>query len=281
MIERYSRPEMAAIWTLENKFKKWLEIEIYACEAWAELDVIPKAAVDRIREHASFSVERILELEAVTRHDVVAFTRCVAESLGDESKYLHYGLTSSDVVDTALAALMTEAVDLLLGDVQRLLTALKDKAREHKLTVMMGRTHGVHAEPTTFGLKMALYVAEMQRNLARLEQARATIAYGKLSGAVGTFANIPPLWKYVCTKLLKPAISPRSSNGTAEFMTALITAGTQVGHQIHALRKLKQRSGRALLRWTERFVGHAHNEPVSCEQSAGSPGWSGPTPWQH
>ena len=232
MIERYSRPEMAAIWTLENKFKKWLEIEIYACEAWAELNVIPKAAVERLRERASFSVERILELEAVTRHDVVAFTRCVAESLGDESKYLHYGLTSSDVVDTALAALMTEAVDLLLGDVQRLLTALKDKAREHKLTVMMGRTHGVHAEPTTFGLKMALYVAEMQRNLARLEQARATIAYGKLSGAVGTFANIPPfVEEYVCTKLgLKPApISTQilQRDRHAEFMTALaITAGT-------------------------------------------------------
>ena len=176
MIERYSRPEMAAIWTLENKFKKWLEIEIYACEAWAELNVIPKAAVERLRERASFSVERILELEAVTRHDVVAFYPLCGGEPGDESKYLHYGLTSSDVVDTALAALMTEAVDLLLGDVQRLLTALKDKAREHKLTVMMGRTHGVHAEPTTFGLKMALYVAEMQRNLARLEQARATIA---------------------------------------------------------------------------------------------------------
>ena len=279
MIERYSRPEMAAIWTLENKFKKWLEIEIYACEAWAELGVIPKAAVDRIREHASFTVERILELEAETRHDVVAFTRCVAESLGDESKYLHYGLTSSDVVDTALAALMTEAADLLVGDMQKLLTALKEKAREHKLTVMMGRTHGVHAEPTTFGLKMTLYVAEMQRNLARLEQARATIAYGKLSGAVGTFANIPPfVEEYVCTKLgLKPApISTQilQRDRHAEFMTTLaIAAGTldKLATEIRALQKTETREVEEPFYAGQKgssAMPHKRN-PVSCEQISG------------
>ena len=279
MIERYSRPEMAAIWTLENKFQKWLEIEIYACEAWAELDVILKAAVDRIREHASFSVERILELEAETRHDVVAFTRCVAESLGDESKYLHYGLTSSDVVDTALAALITEAADLLVGDMQRLLTALKAKAREHKYTVMMGRTHGVHAEPTTFGLKMALYVAEMQRNRARLEKARATIAYGKLSGAVGTFANIPPfVEEYVCTKLgLKPApISTQilQRDRHAEFMTTLaIAAGTldKLATEIRALQKTETREVEEPFYAGQKgssAMPHKRN-PVSCEQISG------------
>lgn len=279
MIDRYSRPEMAAIWTLENKFKKWLEIEVYACEAWAELGVIPKAAVDRIRENASFSVERILELEAETRHDVVAFTRCVAENLGDESKYLHYGLTSSDVVDTALAALMVEAADRLASDLQQLLTALKEKAQAHKLTVMMGRTHGVHAEPTTFGLKMALYVAEMQRNLARLEQARSTIAYGKLSGAVGTFANIPPfVEEYVCSKLgLKPApISTQilQRDRHAEFMTTLaIMAGSldKLATEIRALQKTETREVEEPFYAGQKgssAMPHKRN-PVSCEQISG------------
>lgn len=279
MIERYSRPEMAAIWTLENKFRKWLEIEIYACEAWAELGVIPKAAVERIRANATFSVERILELEAVTRHDVVAFTRCVAESLGDESKYLHYGLTSSDVVDTALAALMTEAADLLLADMKRLIAALTEKARAHKYTLMMGRTHGVHAEPTTFGLKMALYVAEFQRNLDRLERARATIAYGKISGAVGTFANIPPfVEEYVCNKLgLKPApISTQimQRDRHAEFMTTLaIAAGTldKLATEIRGLQKTETREVEEPFYTGQKgssAMPHKRN-PVSCEQISG------------
>lgn len=249
MIERYTLPEMAAVWTLENKFKKWLDIEIYACEAWSELGVIPREAVEAIRERAAFSVDRILEIEQQTRHDVVAFTRCVAESLGDESKYVHYGLTSSDVVDTALAALMKEAAEMILADIDGLLGVLKEKAREYKLTVMMGRTHGVHAEPTTFGLKMALYVAEMQRNRERMERARDNMAFGKLSGAVGTYANIPPFVEsYVCRKMgLEPApISTQilQRDRHAEYMATLaIVGGTldKLATEIRGLQKTETR----------------------------------------
>lgn len=249
MIERYTLPEMAAVWTLENKFKRWLELEIYACEAWAQLGVIPGEAVDAIREKATFSVERILDIEAQTRHDVVAFTRCVSESLGDESKYVHYGLTSSDVVDTAMAALMKEAADIILSDIDALTEVLKEKASEHKYTLMMGRTHGVHAEPTTFGLKLALFVAEMDRNRRRMEQARETIAYGKLSGAVGTYANIDPFVEsYVCKKMgLQPApISTQilQRDRHAEYMTTLaIIAGTldKLATEIRGLQKTETR----------------------------------------
>jgi adenylosuccinate lyase len=161
MIERYSRPEMSAIWTEENKFKAWLEVEILACEAWAELGVIPKEDVALLRKNASFDVNRINEIELETRHDVVAFTRAVSETLGEERKWVHYGLTSTDVVDTALSYLLKQANDILLKDIENFIQILKDKAQEHKYTVMMGRTHGVHAEPTTFGLKMAFWYEEM------------------------------------------------------------------------------------------------------------------------
>lgn len=207
MIERYTRPEMGAIWTDENKYKAWLEVEILACEAWAELGEIPKADVQKIRENARFDVERILEIEQETRHDVVAFTRAVLESLGEERKWVHYGLTSTDVVDTALSYLIKQANEIIEKDLERFIEILKQKAIEHKYTVMMGRTHGVHAEPTTFGLKMALWHEEMKRNLERFRQAADGIRYGKLSGAVGTYANIDPfVEQYVCGKLgLKPA----------------------------------------------------------------------------
>lgn len=207
MIERYTRPEMGAIWTDENKYKAWLEVEILACEAWAELREIPKADVQKIRENARFDVERILEIEQETRHDVVAFTRAVSESLGEERKWVHYGLTSTDVVDTALSYLIKQANEIIEKDLERFIEILKQKAIEHKYTVMMGRTHGVHAEPTTFGLKMALWHEEMKRNLERFRQAADGIRYGKLSGAVGTYANIDPfVEQYVCGKLgLKPA----------------------------------------------------------------------------
>ncbi|AEP00806.1 MULTISPECIES: adenylosuccinate lyase [Heyndrickxia] len=207
MIERYTRPEMGAIWTDENKYKAWLEVEILACEAWAELGEIPKADVQKIRENARFDVERILEIEQETRHDVVAFTRAVSESLGEERKWVHYGLTSTDVVDTALSYLIKQANEIIEKDLERFIEILKQKAIEHKYTVMMGRTHGVHAEPTTFGLKMALWHEEMKRNLERFRQAADGIRYGKLSGAVGTYANIDPfVEQYVCEKLgLKPA----------------------------------------------------------------------------
>jgi len=207
MIERYTRPEMGAIWTDENKYKAWLEVEILACEAWAELGEIPKADVQKIRENARFDVERILEIEQETRHDVVAFTRAVSESLGEERKWVHYGLTSTDVVDTALSYLIKQANEIIEKDLERFIEILNQKAIEHKYTVMMGRTHGVHAEPTTFGLKMALWHEEMKRNLERFRQAADGIRYGKLSGAVGTYANIDPfVEQYVCGKLgLKPA----------------------------------------------------------------------------
>ncbi|RNA66721.1 adenylosuccinate lyase [Alteribacter keqinensis] len=202
MIERYTRPEMGAIWTDENRYQAWLEVEIKACEAWAELGDIPKEDVAKIRENAGFDVDRILEIEAETRHDVVAFTRAVSETLGEERKWVHYGLTSTDVVDTALSYLLKQANDIILKDLERFVDILKDKAIEHKDTVMMGRTHGVHAEPTTFGLKLALWYEEMKRNLERFKQAADTVRVGKLSGAVGTYANIDPfVERYVCEGL--------------------------------------------------------------------------------
>lgn len=233
MIERYSRPEMAAIWTEENKYKAWLEVEILAAEAWAELGEIPKEEVAVIRQNAKINIERILEIEEETKHDVVAFTRAVAETLGSESKWVHYGLTSTDVVDTALSYRLRQANQILLKNIKDFLQVLKEKAVEHKYTVMMGRTHGVHAEPTTFGLKIALWYEEMKRNLERFEKAHNGIAYGKLSGAVGTFANIPPfIEEYVCNKLgLKPApISTQTlqRDRHAEYMATLALIGTSL-----------------------------------------------------
>ena len=202
MIERYTRPEMGAIWTEENRFKAWLEVEIVACEAWAELGDIPKEDVKKIRENASFDIKRILEIEQETRHDVVAFTRAVSETLGDERKWVHYGLTSTDVVDTALSYLLKQANEIIEKDLNNFIEILKNKAIEHKDTVMMGRTHGVHAEPTTFGLKLALWYEEMKRNLERFQQAAATVRVGKISGAVGTYANIDPfVEQFVCESL--------------------------------------------------------------------------------
>lgn len=207
MIERYTREEMGTIWTEENKFNAWLEVEILVCEAWSELGIIPKEDVKRIREKASFDIQRIYELEKETRHDVVAFTRAVSETLGEERKWVHYGLTSTDVVDTALSLNLKQANEILRKDIHNFIEILRSKAIEHKHTVMMGRTHGVHAEPTTFGLKMALWYEEMKRNLERFELAAKNVAFGKLSGAVGTYANIDPfVEQYVCEKLgLTPA----------------------------------------------------------------------------
>jgi len=202
MIERYTRPEMGAIWTEDNRFKAWLEVEILACEAWSELGAIPKEDVKLLRRNASFDTNRIKEIEAETRHDVVAFTRAVSETLGEERKWVHYGLTSTDVVDTALSYILKQANEILFADLERFVEILKNKAIEHKYTVMMGRTHGVHAEPTTFGLKLALWHEEMKRNLERFKAVRKGIEVGKMSGAVGTFANIDPfIESYVCENL--------------------------------------------------------------------------------
>ncbi|WP_152656662.1 adenylosuccinate lyase [Oceanobacillus sp. CFH 90083] len=202
MIERYTREEMGNIWTEENKFKAWLEVEILACEAWSKLGFIPEEDVRKLRENASFDIHRIYEIEQETRHDVVAFTRAVSETLGEERKWVHYGLTSTDVVDTALSYLLKQANTILRDGLTRFVGILEEKAKEHKHTVMMGRTHGVHAEPTTFGLKMALWYEEMKRNLERFELAAANVEFGKISGAVGTYANIDPyVEQYVCEKL--------------------------------------------------------------------------------
>lgn len=202
MINRYTRPEMAKIWSDTNRYQTWLEVEILAAEAWATLGEIPMEEVTKIRNNAQFSVQRILEIEEETRHDVVAFTRAVSESLGEEKKWIHYGLTSTDVVDTAYGYQIKQANDVLRKDLQRFLEIIRQKALTYKNTVCMGRTHGVHAEPTTFGLKLARWYSEMKRNIERFEHAARGVEAGKISGAVGTFANIPmQVEEYVCQRL--------------------------------------------------------------------------------
>lgn len=205
MIPRYSRPEMVAIWSPETKFRIWFEIEAHACDALADLGVIPKSAAQTIWEKggsATFDVARIDEIEAVTKHDVIAFLTHLAEFVGPDSRFVHQGMTSSDVLDTTLNIQLVRAADLLLADMDRVLTALKTRAFEHKNTVRIGRSHGIHAEPTTMGLTFARFYAEMHRNRERLVNARAEIATGAISGAVGTFANIDPrVEEHVCAKL--------------------------------------------------------------------------------
>lgn len=249
MIERYTRPEMGAIWTEQNKYQAWLEVEILACEAWAELGDIPKEDVAKIRENASFDVNRILEIEQETRHDVVAFTRAVSETLGEERKWVHYGLTSTDVVDTALSYLIKQANDILRKDIVNFTDIIAAKAKEHKHTVMMGRTHGVHAEPTTFGLKLGLWYEEMKRNLERFEAAAKVIETGKMSGAVGTYANIDPrVEQYVCDKL-GLAASPISTQTLqrdrhAQYLGALALIATSIekfATEIRGLQKSETR----------------------------------------
>ncbi len=206
MIERYSRPEMVHIWTAENRFRIWLEIETLACEAQAELGVIPKDVVPVIRAKGDFDIARIDAIEAEVKHDVIAFLTSVSEFVGPEARFIHQGMTSSDVLDTCLSVQLVQAADELLADLDMVLESLKVRAIEHKDTVCIGRSHGIHAEPVTFGLKLASFYAEMQRNRIRLLAARENIATGAISGAVGTFANIDPyVEEYVCAKMgLKP-----------------------------------------------------------------------------
>ena len=231
MIERYSRPQMKKAWSEESKFDKWLKVELAVCEAWAELGVIPAEDIPKIRS-ARYDLGRIGEILEETRHDMTAFLGAVAESLGAESRFIHLGLTSSDVMDTALSLQLVEAADLLAEDISALIGVLKERAVEHKDTLTMGRTHGVHAEPTTFGLKMALWVEEMKRNQGRLAEARKGVAVGKISGAVGTYATVPPaVERAACAKLGLEA-APISSqvlqrDRHAQFVTTLaIIAGS-------------------------------------------------------
>lgn len=256
MIERYTRPEMGAIWTEDNRFKAWLEVEILACEAWSELGAIPKEDVKLLRENASFDTKRIKEIEEETRHDVVAFTRAVSESLGEERKWVHYGLTSTDVVDTALSYILKQANEILFADLERFIEILKNKAIEHKFTVMMGRTHGVHAEPTTFGLKLALWHEEMKRNLERFKSVCKGIEVGKMSGAVGTFANIDPfIESYVCEKLGLEA-APISTQTLqrdrhADYMATLALIATSIEKFAIEIRGLQKSETREV---EERFA---------------------------
>ena len=233
MISRYSRNLMAKVWEPDNRFGTWLKIEIFACEAMAKLGQVPPEAVKVIRKKAGFEVERIDAIEKVVKHDVIAFLTAVGERVGPEARYLHLGMTSSDVLDTSLAMLLVEAAEILEQDLLALLEVLKKRAYEHKTTPIIGRTHGMHAEPMTFGLKLALWYAEMERNLERLRQAKDRVGYGKISGAVGTFAHLSPAVEaYVCRKCgLKAA--PISSqiiqrDRHAEFFTTLALIGSSI-----------------------------------------------------
>lgn len=279
MIERYSRKEMADIWSLENQFQAWLKVELAACNAWSKLGKIPKEDVDRLYEKASFDVERIKEIEKQTRHDVVAFTRSVSESLGDEKKWVHYGLTSTDVVDTANGYRLKQANAILRKDLQKIIDVLAEKAKKHKFTVMMGRTHGVHAEPTTFGLKLALWYAEMKRNQERFERAARDVEFGKMSGSVGTFANIPPeVEESVCEELgLSPApISTQTlqRDRHASYISTLALIGSTMEKMAVEIRHLQ----RSEVREAEEFfrkgqkgsssMPHKRN-PVSSENISG------------
>ncbi|HOB12326.1 MAG TPA: adenylosuccinate lyase [Syntrophomonadaceae bacterium] len=245
MIERYTLPEMGAIWTEENKLNNWLQIEIAACEAWAKLGRIPEEAVEVIRAKACFDVQRVKEIEAEVRHDVIAFLTNVAENVGDESKYIHLGMTSSDILDTGLAMQMRDSADLILQKLESLQAAIGEKARQYKYTLNIGRTHGVHGEPTTFGLKMALWYTEIQRNIERLKEARRVIAYGAISGAMGNFAHLEPqVEEYVCRKLgLQPCpVSTQiiQRDRHAQFLTTLAVIGSSLEKMATEVRNLQR-----------------------------------------
>ncbi len=244
MIKRYTRKAMGDIWTDENRYMTWLKVELLACEAMEEMGKVPKEALQNIKR-ASFSIKRIEEIEAETKHDVIAFLTAVAERVGPDARYIHMGLTSSDVLDTSMAFLMKQAGSLILKDCERLLGIIRKRAFEHKDTVMVGRSHGIHAEPITFGLKLAVWYDEMRRNQGRFERAVETISFGKLSGAVGTFANTPPeVEAYVCQKLnLKPApastqIIQRDRYG--EYFTALAIMGSSIEKMAIEIRHLQR-----------------------------------------
>jgi len=279
MIQRYTRPEMAAIWTEENKFKAWLEVELCSCEAWAELGVIPREDVEKLRKNASFNIDRIYEIEQETRHDVIAFTRAVSETLGEERKWVHYGLTSTDVVDTANGYLLKQANAILEKDILNFIDILRSQAVKYKDTVMMGRTHGVHAEPTTFGLKLALWYEEMKRNLERFRHAADGVQFGKISGAVGTYANIDPrVEEYVCRKLgIKPApISTQTlqRDRHAEYMATLALIATSLDKfatEIRALQKSEFREVEEPFAKGQKgssAMPHKRN-PIGCENISG------------
>lgn len=279
MIPRYTTPEMKQLWSEENRYQSWLEVELCSCEAWAQLGVIPEPAVAQLRERCRVDVGRIEAIESEVKHDVIAFVTAVAETAGEAGRYLHYGLTSYDVVDTALSSLMRQAAGLILAELEQLAAVLADQARVHRRTLMVGRTHGVHAEPITLGLKFALWYAEVGRAMARMEQARENISYGKLSGAVGTYAHVDPrVEELVCRRLeLKP--DPLSTqiiqrDRHAEYLAALAIAATSIEKFATEIRSLQRTE---ILELEEPFAAtqkgssampHKRN-PVGCEQMSG------------
>lgn len=245
MIPRYSREVMTRIWSPENKYQKWLDVEVLACEAMSRLGKVPKRALKNIKDKVFINVGRIDEIEKTTKHDVIAFLTSLTEKVGEDGRFIHMGMTSSDVLDTAFAVQLKEAAEILLDDIDKLLAVLKRRALENKNTLMIGRSHGIHAEPITFGLKMALWYQEMQRNRKRLLQARDSVSYGKISGAVGTFSFINPfVEEYVCDKLgLKPA--PVSSqivqrDRHAEFFTTLAIIASSLDKFAQEIRLLQR-----------------------------------------
>jgi len=270
---------MGRLWDIHTKYQKWLEVEIAVCEAWAELGQIPKDALRAIKKKARFDVHQIDEIEKVVKHDVIAFLTSVAQSLGPESGFIHKGLTSSDIIDTALALLMCDVSDIIIKDIYELMEVLKRQAYKYKDTPMMGRSHGVHAEPTTFGLKFALWYEDMRRNLERMKRARETIRVGKLSGAVGTFSNIPPvIEEKVCKKLgLRPepvATQVVQRDRHAEYLSTLSLIAASVEKIAVEIRHLQRTE---VLEAEEPFMAgqrgssampHKRN-PVGCENLSG------------
>jgi adenylosuccinate lyase len=279
MISRYTHPEMGGIWSDEHRYRTWLKVEIAAAEAMAEQGLIPAAAAAAIRERGGFDVARIDAIEAVTKHDIIAFTTAVAEHVGPEARWLHFGLTSSDVVDTALALQLRDACDLVLARLDALRAAVRTRALEHRRTPIIGRTHGVHAEPTTFGLKLAIWYAEIGRDISRVQRARATVSVGKVSGAVGTYAHLEPgIERAVCAKLGLEA-APVSSqviqrDRHAELMSALAITGASLEKFALEIRGLqKTEIGEVEEPFDKGQKGssampHKRN-PIGCEQIVG------------
>lgn len=245
MLSRYSLPEMESIWSEHNKFQSWLDVEVAVCEAWEHFGQIPAGTTEKIKAGGKFCVERIEEIERETHHDLIAFVKCVTENLGEEGRYVHYGVTSYDIEDTATALRMRQAADLIITDLEKLLEAIAKLAKEHKMTPMIGRTHGVQAEPITFGFKMAVWYSETQRDLERMKTAREAISYGKISGAVGIFGNVDPkIEEYVCDKLgLKAApVSTQiiQRDRHAQFLTTLAMIASSLENYATEMRNLQR-----------------------------------------
>lgn len=279
MITRYTLPEMAELWSEEKKLSVWLKIEILACEAWTKLRKIPRQSLDKIKARANFNIKRMAEIEEEVQHDIIAFLSSISEGLGKESRFIHMGLTSSDVLDTSLAVLMKDAAGIIIASLEKLVSILREKAKMYKKVIMIGRSHGVHAEPITLGLKFLLMSEEFKRNLERLKRAREVIAYGKISGAVGTYANIPPqIEKYVCKKLgLKPApVSTQiiQRDRHAEYLSTLAIIASSLDKYCLEIRGLQRTE---ILELEEPFASgqkgssampHKRN-PVICERICG------------